>query len=82
MSLEVGVEPEVVVMAHLFGGEGEGRIEVSEQAVEGVDGNLPDAEEAEDVVYAVGVEVFGHFAEAGFPPGETVFSHLLPVVGR
>ena len=44
-------------------------------------GNLPDAEEAQDMVYAEGVEVLRHLAHAGFPPGKAVFLHLFPVVG-
>ena len=44
-------------------------------------GDLPDAEETQDVVDAEGVEVFGHLAQAALPPGIAVFCHFIPVVG-
>ena len=45
--------------------------------------HLPDAEEAEDVVYAEGVEVAGLTLEALAPPAEVTFLlHALPVVRR
>ena len=45
-------------------------------------GNLPDAEEPEDVVDAEGVEVFGHLGHACPPPGVAVACHTFPVVSR
>ena len=45
-------------------------------------GNLPDAEEPEDVVDAEGVEVFGHLGHACPPPGVAVACHACPVVSR
>ena len=45
-------------------------------------GNLPDAEEPEDVVDAEGVEVFGHLGHACPPPGVAVACHAFPVVSR
>ncbi len=44
--------------------------------------HLPDAEEAQDVVDAVGVEVLGHVRQAAPPPQVAVFRHLLPGGGR
>ena len=44
-------------------------------------GNLPDAEESQDMVNAVGVEVLCHLAEAVHPPAAVVLHHLIPVVG-
>ena len=44
--------------------------------------HLPDAEEAEYMVDAVGVEVVLHLREAAAPPVVTVLSHLVPVIGR
>ena len=46
-----------------------------------VDGNLPDAEEAENMVDAVGIEELRHVRETAHPPGTVVFEHLVPVVG-
>ncbi len=69
------------VAAYLVGCHGEGRRELTEQTVDGLDGYLPDAEETQDVVDAVGVEVFGHIAEAAYPPLAAVLEHLIPVVG-
>ncbi len=43
--------------------------------------NLPDAEESEHVVDAVGVEILRHLAEAAHPPLTAVLHHLVPVVG-
>ena len=57
------------------------RGKLSEQSAHGVDGYLPDAEEAKNMVYAVGVEVVGHTGEAAVPPLAAVVEHSLPVVG-
>ena len=46
----------------------QGRGELSEYALDAVDGNFPNAEESEDVVDAVGREIFRHLGEAAFPP--------------
>ena len=62
--------------------ERQGGIEDTQQTVELHHRNLPDTEEAQYVVDAVDVEIFGHLAETGFPPRETVAVHFLPVVGR
>ena len=45
-------------------------------------GNFPNAEEAQHVVDAVGIEVFSHLAETPYPPLAAVLQHLVPVVGR
>ena len=43
---------------------------------------LPDAEEAQNVVYTIGVEVLCHLAEAAHPPRIAILLHHIPVVGR
>ena len=68
--------------AQFVGGVGQGGIEIAQQAVNGMYGNLPDAEEAEDMVDAESVEIFGHLRHAGLPPRIAVLRHVLPVVGR
>ena len=55
--------------------------ELAQESVNRVGRNLPDAEEAEDVVDAVGREVLLHLAEALEPPLEAVLEHGIPVVG-
>ena len=60
---------------------GQRRHELSQQRRRTVDGHLPDAEEAQHVVYSVGVEVFGHLLEAPDPPAIARLMHGLPVVG-
>ena len=47
----------------------------------GINGNLPDTEETEYVVDAIGIEIFSHLAEAAYPPAAAVFEHSIPVVG-
>ena len=47
----------------------------------GIKGNLPDTEEAEYVVDAIGIKIFSHLAEAAYPPAAAVFEHCIPVVG-
>ena len=42
--------------------------------------NLPNAEEAQDVVNAVGGKVFCHFAETFLPPLVVVLLHYIPIV--
>ena len=44
--------------------------------------DLPDTEETEYMVNAVGIEVFRHFSKTRLPPCETVTAHFLPVVSR
>ena len=43
-------------------------------------GNLPNAEEAQDVVDAVGGKVFCHFAETLLPPLVIILFHYIPIV--
>ena len=43
-------------------------------------GNLPNAEEAEHVVDAIGVEEMTHVLESAHPPSTVVAEHLVPVV--
>lgn len=76
----VGTEVESVGL-HFFECVGQRGVEVPHESLYGVFRYLPDAEKAEYVVDAVGVEVFCHFAEACFPPGVVVFFHNGPVVG-
>ena len=80
--LPVDINPEVVTVAKFVRRIGQGAVKYSEQSVYGIHRNLPDAEKSEHVVYTVGIKVFGHFTETGFPPCETVFGHFVPVVGR
>ena len=75
------VEPEAIG-ANLLLGEGQGRVEATQEGIDSLQGNLPDAEEAQDVVDAVGIEVLGHLHKACLPPGKAVLGHLLPIVGR
>ena len=55
--------------------------ELAQESVDGVGRDLPDAEEAEDVVDAISREVLLHLAEALEPPLEAVLEHGIPVVG-
>ena len=64
------------------GGIGECGIEVPGHAAAYAGGNLPDAEEAEDVVDAESVEIARHLLQPRLPPGVVVLGHLLPVIGR
>ena len=77
---EVVLEMQSVTF-NFFAGHTQCGRELTEQAIHGIDGNFPNAEEAEHVVDAVGVEVFCHFAEAFHPPGAAVGYHFIPVVG-
>lgn len=77
--MDIGLQEEVFaecqpVAFYLLARHGQGGDELSQQPVYGVHWYLPNAEEAEDVVYAVGIEVFCHFVETFHPPGITVFS--------
>ncbi len=75
-----GIEPEPGP-PNLLLGEGQSRIEVAQQTVYALVGNLPDTEKAQNVVDPVGIEILGHLAETGLPPGIAVLGHALPVVG-
>ena len=61
--------------------QAEGRRELSHETRLLGHRDLPDTEEAKDMVDAVGVEVFGHLAETTYPPAATVGKHRIPVVG-
>ena len=58
------------------------RVEMAHEAALVRNGNLPDAEESEDMVDAEGIEVLRHLAHPRLPPGEAVLLHFLPVIGR
>ena len=53
---------------YLLACHGEGRGELPQQAVNGMDGYLPDTEETEHVVDAVSIKILGHLSEAFHPP--------------
>lgn len=48
--------PMEAITLYLLARQGQGGLKLSEQTVDGVDGNLPDTEETEHVVDTVGVE--------------------------
>ena len=75
------VHPEVVVVAHLVGSVRHSRIECSQQPVNGVIRNLPNAEEAQDMVDSISIKIFSHLAETVLPPLIAVALHHLPIVG-
>ena len=60
--------PMEAIALYLLARQGQGGLKLSEQTVDGVDGNLPDTEETEHVVDTVGVEETGHALEATHPP--------------
>ena len=67
---------------YLFTAHAESRRKLSEQSVNRADRNFPDAEEAEYVVDAVGIEILCHVPEAVDPPLAAVLDHFVPVVSR
>ena len=68
------------VTLNLFARHTENRLELSEQTMHAFGRNGPDAEEAENVVDAVSVEILLHVLESSFPPFTSVADHPLPVV--
>ena len=77
---ELIAERETVTL-YLLTRHGQGGHELTQQTVHGVHRNFPDSEETEDMVNAVGIEVFRHFAETLHPPRIAVLFHDIPVVG-
>ena len=69
------------VAFYLLWTQAEGGLKLSQQTVDGMDGYLPDAEEAEYVVDAIGIEIFLHVLKPAYPPLATVLQYLVPVVG-
>ena len=65
--IEVFVEVKSVAF-YLLGGHAKRWGELAEQSVHGVDGNLPNAEEAKHMVDAVSVEILCHLGKASYPP--------------
>ena len=70
------------MLADLVDVDRHGRIEVAHDALDVVKRHLPDPEEAEDVVDAIGVEIAAEPCEAGAPPGVVIPLHDLPVISR
>ena len=79
--VQIDIKPEIIVITQFIGSERKSRIEYTEQTVEGIHWDLPDAEETEHMVYTISVEILCHLAETSFPPCKTIFVHLFPVVG-
>ena len=67
--------------SYLLDGEGHGGIEMTQQATPGVTGNLPDAEEAQQMVDTVGIEIVGHLGETLCKPMVALGCHGTPVIG-
>ena len=55
---------------------------MSKQAGLDPERNIPDAEEAKDVVNPESIKIFAHLSKACLPPSVAVLGHLFPVVGR
>ena len=70
------------ILFNLFTREGERGVEVPTESLRVVHGDLPDAEEAQYVVYAEAVEVVGQLLEPLLPPAKAVSLECRPVVGR
>ena len=78
-------EEQTFVELHTVGGNlldahAEGRRELAHQTRLVRHGNLPDAEEAQHVVDAVGIEILGHLTESAHPPLTAVGEHHIPVI--
>ena len=65
---------------YLLAAHGQRRHELPEQAVDGLHGNLPNAEEPQHMIDAVGIEELRHILKATHPPCTVVLEHLIPVV--
>ena len=70
------------VALNLLACHGDSRGELSEQSVDARCRDGPDTEEAQHVVYAVGIKEFRHVLESAYPPLASVVNHPLPVVCR
>ena len=77
---ELFLEVETIA-AYLVGAHCQCGSKVTEQAVNRVDGNFPNAEESQHMVNAVGVKVLSHLGEALDPPLAAVGEHGIPVIG-
>ena len=79
--MPIAVEVEAVA-GNLLLGVGESRVKTTQQGIHRIERNLPNAEEAQDVVDTIGIEILGHLHEASLPPRIAIFGHLRPIVGR
>ena len=80
--MQFRINPKIITATQLVRRERESRIEHAEKAMHGIHRNLPYAEEAKNMIYAISVEIFAHLAEAGFPPRISVAGHDVPFVSR
>ena len=76
---EVAIERKSCIfdLAHSIG---HGRHKAPEESADTMGGNFPNAEKSQDVVDAIGREMFGHLDISALPPRITVSGHGLPVV--
>lgn len=65
----------------VYSSEREGGPEVACDPGDSASWKFPDAEEAQDVVNAVRTEELCQLAQSAPPPGISILTHLLPVVG-
>ncbi len=77
-SVVVEVQP---VRLHVVARIGQCRVKGTQQPLYGIQWNLPDTKEPEDMVNTIGIEVVCHLVEPLFPPGVIVPGHLFPIVG-
>ena len=85
--MDIGFREEIFAECHsvafyFFARHRQGGNKLAQQSVYGMHRDFPNAEETQDVVDTVGIEVFRHLAETLHPPGITVFLHYVPVVSR
>ena len=85
--MDIGFREEIFAECHsvafyFFARHWQGGNKLAQQSVYGMHRDFPNAEETQDVVDTVGIEVFRHLAETLHPPGITVFFHYVPVVSR
>src|SRR5579862_9698072 len=59
--------------AEFVNAHGDRRYKMSQDALDGISGNGPNTEKAEDMVNAKGIKIATHLRETAFPPRETVF---------
>ena len=68
------------ITLYLLAAHSQRRRELAQQSIHCIDGNFPDAEEAQHMVDAICVEVLRHLPEPAHPPLAAVGYHRVPVI--
>ena len=81
-SLQIDINPEIIIISHFIRSIRQCRVECTQQSMNSILRNLPNAEESQNMVDTIQVKIFRHFTHTVFPPLESVLLHFFPIICR